>query len=152
MSGGRIHAVVVASAIGNVIYERFYDVTSEATRAEVRAAFFNARNFIGRKAVEGQYYVGTYKAASVVFTPVADLVFYAMGTGDYDEMALNEVLDTLIMSLKDVLSRPPTETLLMEQYAVLCLTIDEIILEGIFHNADKDIIRKGTKMKVPWES
>ena len=42
---------------------------------------------------------------------------------------VKEVLETLVISLKDVLSRPPSEALLVEQYSVLCLTLDEIIVE-----------------------
>ena len=46
---------------------------------------------------------------------------------------VKEVLETLVISLKDVLSRPPTEALLIEQYSVLCLTLDEIIVEVHLH-------------------
>lgn len=59
---GRIHAFAVATSLGNVIYERFYDATNETNRAEVHAAFIEARSFVGRKAVPGQGYVGNYKS------------------------------------------------------------------------------------------
>lgn len=79
-----------------------------------------------------------------MFILVEDVVFYAMGSGEYDELArvlwcscvasvwfvvVNEVLDVIVAALKDVLTRLPTEALLMEQYSVLCLTVDEVILE-----------------------
>ena len=103
MAQGRIHAVAVTTRIGSVIYERFYDSTTEEKRAEIRASFQDTRTAIGRKAEEGKSYVGTYKCkkrhhghpthplfrrgAAIVFTPVGDVVFFALGSGDYDELA-----------------------------------------------------------------
>lgn len=43
--------------------------------------------------------------------------------------SVNHVLETLIATMKDILARPLSETLLIENYSVLCLAIDEIILE-----------------------
>ena len=42
MSLGRIHCFLIATKGSDVIYERFYDRLSEAEKAEVRAAFFQA--------------------------------------------------------------------------------------------------------------
>ena len=113
MANGRIHAIVVATDGGNVVYERFYDNTSESTRAEIRAAFWQSRSVMGKKGEEGHCYVGNYKShflplqnlsltftsvivrgGSIVFIPIGDIVFYAMGSGDYDELACTISIST----------------------------------------------------------
>lgn len=39
MSGGRIQCLLIASKTRHVVYERFYDVFSEAEKADIRSAF-----------------------------------------------------------------------------------------------------------------
>lgn len=68
MSGGHIHAVLVSTEAGNVVYERFYDITTEATRAEIRDAFVQTRNHAGKKIRPEQCYVGHHKF-SMLFNP-----------------------------------------------------------------------------------
>lgn len=62
-----------------------------------------------------------------------------------------QVVNTVMASLRDVLSRPPTESSLLEKYERLCVVIDEVIDEGMVAATDLDAIRKGTKHKGPWE-
>ncbi|GMH37554.1 hypothetical protein BSKO_05427 [Bryopsis sp. KO-2023] len=152
MSSGRIHAVLISTKAGNVIYERFYDPLDEATRAEIRGAFHGASQPILMTVQDGQQYVGNYRGAPIVFMPTSDIIIYSLGSGEYNELALAQILQAIIRGVSDVLGKPASEALLFEGYAQLCLTIDEVINEGMLETVNKDIVRKGTKMKVPWES
>lgn len=60
MSYGRIHCFLVATKIGDVIYERFYDRLSEVEKAEIRTAFQLASSNV-RLAGDDQDYCGAFK-------------------------------------------------------------------------------------------
>ena len=69
-----------------------------------------------------------------VFIPCSDLVFYLMGSGEYDELACAEILRATIQVLKDVLGKTPSAALLFDKYTKLCVVMDEIINEVRHHN------------------
>ena len=58
---GKFNCFCVATKGGDVIYERFYDRLSEAEKAEVRAAFFQASS--GAGLVDGQDRSAAYRWA-----------------------------------------------------------------------------------------
>lgn len=91
------------------------------------------------------------RGAPFVFVPQLDLVFYCMGSGEYDESALAEVITTVMASLKDILGRPPTESSMFEKYTRLVVVLDEVIDEGMVQSLDVETIRKGAKHKGWWE-
>lgn len=152
MASGRMHAVLIATRTGNVIYERFYDGYDEVTRAEIRGAFHSTSQPIEANLQESQHYVGNYRGAPIVFMPTSDIIIYILGSGEYNELALAQILQAILRGIADVLGKPPTEAALFEGYPQMCLAIDEVINEGMLETVNKDMIRKGTKMKVPWES
>ena len=151
MDLGRIHALVVATkGGGHVIYERYYDRYTELDKAEIRAAFSQASAQINL-ANDGQDFVGSFRGGCFVFIPTTDLVFYALGSGEYDEMALSGVLRVVMMAIADSLGKPPTESVLFEKYGRVAVIVDEVITEGQLEAIDRDAIRRGAKGKVNWE-
>lgn len=146
---GRIHCFLVATRGGDVVYERFFDRFSELEKADVRSALSLATGNV-RFTAEEQDFVAPYKAARFAFMPVADVVFYLLGSGEYDEIGLVEVLRTIIQALREVLGKP-TAAVLLDKYAKLCLVVDEVLNEGILEAVDREAIKKGIKGKAPWE-
>lgn len=61
MSAGRVHVVLVATKLGHVIYERFFEGCDAVTRSEIRGAFNNASQPILETAKDGEPYVGNYR-------------------------------------------------------------------------------------------
>ncbi|KAG2483239.1 hypothetical protein HYH03_017896 [Edaphochlamys debaryana] len=74
-----------------------------------------------------------------------------MGSGEYDEVGLVEVLRVIIQVLRDVLGKAPSAGLLLDKYVKLALVVDEVINEGLLEAVDKDAIKKGLRGKAPWE-
>ncbi|RVW32199.1 hypothetical protein CK203_040647 [Vitis vinifera] len=62
-----------------------------------------------------------------------------------------EVIFVIISSVKDVCGKPPTERLFLDKYGKICLCLDEIVWKGMLENADKDRIRRLTRLKPPTE-
>lgn len=147
---GRVHCVVVATKGGEVVYERFYDRLSELDKAEIRAAFQQATDNVNLGS-DNQDFVGTFRGGSFVLIPTTDLVFYALGSGEYDEMALSGVLRVIMIAIADVVGKPPTESVFFEKYSRIACVIDEVLNEGMLESVDKDVIRKGAKGKGAWE-
>ncbi|KAG2430410.1 hypothetical protein HXX76_009935 [Chlamydomonas incerta] len=150
MDVGRLHCFVVATKGGDVLYERFFDRFTELEKAEIRAAFSAASGNV-RLQYDDQDFIAPYKTARFAFIPSADTVFYLMGSGEYDELGLVEILRVIISVLKDVLGKAPSAALLLDKYARLCLVVDEVINEGLLEAVDKEAIKKGIKGKAPWE-
>mmetsp|Transcript_11180 Transcript_11180/g.24075 ORF Transcript_11180/g.24075 Transcript_11180/m.24075 type:complete len:151 (-) Transcript_11180:781-1233(-) len=150
MSFGRLHCFLVATKNGEVIYERFYDRLNEAEKAEIRSSFQLASSNV-RLTLDEVDYSAAYKTGRFSFIPCGDLVFYLLGTGEYDELACAEALRSIIGVLRDVTGKTPSSSLLLDKYARLCLVVDEVINEGLLETLDKDTIRKAIKNKAAWE-
>mmetsp|Transcript_28854 Transcript_28854/g.73613 ORF Transcript_28854/g.73613 Transcript_28854/m.73613 type:complete len:151 (-) Transcript_28854:217-669(-) len=150
MSYGRIHCFLVATKGGDVIYERFYDRLSEVEKAEVRTAFQLASSNV-RLAGDDQDYCGAYKSARFVFISQGDLVYYLLGSGEYDELAGADTLRAISGALKDVLGKTPSASLLLDKYTKLVVVVDEVINEGMVETLERDVIRKALKHKAVWE-
>ncbi|KAF8065736.1 tstD [Scenedesmus sp. PABB004] len=135
---------------GEVVYERYYDAYSELDKAEVRAAFAAATDSVNLSN-DNQDFVGAFREGCFVLIPTMDLVFYALGSGEYDEMALSGVLRVIMIAIADVVGKPPTESVFFEKYARIAAVIDEVINEGMLEGVSKELIRKGAKGKGTWE-
>lgn len=84
---GRIHAIVVAAKRGGgVVLERWYGRMTELEKAEAREAFAAAADGVNL-AHDNHEFVGSFRGAPFVLLPTTDLVFFALGCGEYDEMA-----------------------------------------------------------------
>eukprot|EP00878_Enallax_costatus_P009152 GHUV01009566.1.p1 GENE.GHUV01009566.1~~GHUV01009566.1.p1 ORF type:complete len:152 (+),score=21.14 GHUV01009566.1:634-1089(+) len=147
---GRIHCIVVATKAGEVVYERYYDRYTELDKAEIRAAFQQATDNVSL-ANDNQDFVGAFREGCFVFIPTMDLVFCALGSGEYDEMALSNVLRVIMIAIADTVNKPPTESVMFEKYARIASVIDEVVNEGMLESVDKAHIRKGAKGKGVWE-
>jgi hypothetical protein len=155
---GRVHALVIATkAEGAVLYERYYDRYSELDKAEIRAAFQQAAEASGAaSAPDGQDACGAFRgSACFVLVPVNDVVLFALGSGEYDEMALSGLLRVLALAIGDAAGRPPSSALFLAKggagVARAALAIDEVVDEGLLDAVDRDAVRKGAKGKAPWE-
>lgn len=174
---GHIHAVSITNRSGSIVYERFFDRLSEIQKAELRTALGQCSRDVARMA-NGHVGVGNFRymptifvftqdgactgsnvqhmrrGATIVFQPFDSLVFFGVGSGEYDELtrmqspislclyakrgspfetfrrsAVLSVMQSLVMSLKTVLKGNPTEQLVMAKYEKVCLVVDEIIHE-----------------------
>lgn len=150
MDFGHIHSVIVTTKDGNVVYERYYDRLSEMDKSELRATLYQAI-CSSNLTQDEQEQVGCFRGANFVFMGFNDLVFFCIGSGEYDELALTHVLRVILVALRNVVSKNISEASLFESYGQLCLVIDEVINEGVLESVDKDHIRKGTKNKGYWE-
>eukprot|EP00192_Tetraselmis_astigmatica_P017003 CAMPEP_0117654546 /NCGR_PEP_ID=MMETSP0804-20121206/3802_1 /TAXON_ID=1074897 /ORGANISM="Tetraselmis astigmatica, Strain CCMP880" /LENGTH=133 /DNA_ID=CAMNT_0005460835 /DNA_START=365 /DNA_END=766 /DNA_ORIENTATION=- len=132
--------------------ERFYDCLTNAEKSEVRNALQSAGAGVVHNAPEDAEFVGAYRDACIVFSPIADVVLYLVGSGEYDELALSAVLQTIKEGLRATLKRPPSESVIHEKYPKVCLTIDEIIHEGILDLTDPEAVRRALKLKAGSEA
>jgi hypothetical protein len=139
---GRIQALVIATMKGHVVYERFYSTFTDLERAEMRAALQTAADPILPAAQDGLDYVARYRAGAVVFMKVQDLVFYMIGSGEYDELMLREALGAVAGCLAEALGRTPNEAAMFRDYGRAVLALDEVICEGILDNTDPRAVRR----------
>ncbi|KAJ9505451.1 hypothetical protein QJQ45_028709 [Haematococcus lacustris] len=154
MSFGRLHAFVIATKAGEVVYERFWDRLSEVDKAEARAALQLASSSTSL-GVDDQDFTGSFRSAHFTFIPYGELVYYLVGSGEYDELACADIIRQLVAVLSDILGKLPTVSLLMDKYVKLVVIVDEIInedfsvllLQGLLECLDKDAIRKAMKLK-----
>ncbi len=84
-SSGRVACLILATRSGLVIYERFYERLAEAEKAELRAACDEITPPEG--AAPGQELVGRFRGGRLVGVASGEVVFYALGTGEYTELA-----------------------------------------------------------------
>jgi len=155
-AAGRVLCVMLTSASGNVIIERFYEPTlSEREQMEWRSRLHEASACtvgVGEQDAERVAEVcGMARDGeeTMVWCQVGDLRFYAVGSGEYDELALAEVLQALVTSVKAcVKNKAFTEAYLFAHFGMICLALDEIVSSGVVEATDWDTIRRGIKLKM----
>lgn len=146
MDYGRVVCLLIATKTGNVIYERFYNQFSESEKAEIRAGLDAASQPYLYRAHDDVEYVGRFKAGVVVFVPTADVVIYALGTGEYDELSLGQLLFSAVRGLRESLAVPLSERSLVDKYSKVALVLDELVNEGIIDETNPMRIVAGTKL------
>jgi hypothetical protein len=57
-------------------------------------------------------------------------------TGLYTEATVAEALRHLAAALREAMRKPPTEALLLDHYARLCLVVDEVVHEVRQHDLE----------------
>jgi hypothetical protein len=99
MAAGRVLCVTVTSATGHVIIERFYEALPERAQMEWRARLHEASEAsiaVGGRAALGEQEADRVSEAcgtarhgddNVVWVRVGDVCFFAVGDGEYDELA-----------------------------------------------------------------
>eukprot|EP00892_Ulva_mutabilis_P008008 jgi/Ulvmu1/557/UM001_0565.1 len=143
---GHIHAITITNRSGSILYERLFDRLSEIQKAELRTALGQCSRDVARMA-NGHVGVGNFRGATIVFQPFDSLVYFGVGSGEYDELTLLSVMQCLVMSLKTVLKTSPTEQVLLSKYEKVCLVVDEIIHEGILDTLAPTDVVESIKMK-----
>ncbi|KAL4431611.1 hypothetical protein ABPG77_001453 [Micractinium sp. CCAP 211/92] len=154
MSSGRVVALAIATRQGHVVYERFYEAFSEAEKAEVRGAFDQVAGPSSGVAItaEEEELVGRFRNGRIVAITAGELVFFALGTDEYSELALAEVLRVIISTYREVFKAPNlTDAVLFSNYAVAVLVVDEVVREGIVELTDRLSIQKAIAMRLPYE-
>ncbi|KAL0037359.1 hypothetical protein WJX79_003804 [Trebouxia sp. C0005] len=121
---------------------------SQLSRSQT--AFQRASEFLITGASDESEFADRYKAGSIALRLEGDIVFYALGTGEYDELNLAETIRAISLGLRDTLKKP-TEAALFDNYGRLCMVVDEVINEGILEAVDRDAIQRGMKMKLAGE-
>ncbi len=62
MEFGRIQCVLVATSVGDVVYERFYDKFSDLEKADIRAAFYSTTEPYLQSLADGAEYAARFKS------------------------------------------------------------------------------------------
>ena len=61
MEFGRIQSVLVATSVGDIVYERFYDKFSDLEKADIRAAFYSTTEPYLQSLADGAEYAARFK-------------------------------------------------------------------------------------------
>ncbi|XP_010942724.1 uncharacterized protein [Elaeis guineensis] len=141
-------AVLFANTDGNILIERFHGVPAEE-RLHWRSFLvkLGAENLRGARSEE--LFVASHKSVYIIYTMLGDVCIYVVGKDEYDELALTEVINVIISSVKDACRKTPTERLFLDKYGKVCLSLDEIVWKGMLENTDKSRIRRLIRLKPP---
>lgn len=123
--GGRVQCILLSTVDGYVVYERFYDQFNDIQKAEIRTSCDDA---LGSNAVRhGLELTGRFKNGRVVGLCVDEIIVFALGTGNYDELVLLDLLEHLVVVLKDVTkANALNDMALFEHYIDVAHVIDEM--------------------------
>jgi hypothetical protein len=139
-----IHALLVARQFGkDILFERLYEEHSVAERsALVRDVFqATAEEWEGASAPGVQRVAIVGKGRPVVYVHWADLTFYVVGSGDYDELVLSECLSALLELLSRLCVKGLSESELLANHERISLLVDSVIRHGQLEHTDKDIVQ-----------
>eukprot|EP00249_Psilotum_nudum_P003327 c16724_g1_i1 orf=210-653(-) len=131
---------------GNILLERFHGVPVEEQ--------LHWRSFLVKLGTDNlggarneELFVASHKSVYIVYTAIGDLYIYLVGKDEYDELALGEILYAITSSVKDVCKKSVTEKAFLDKYGRICLSLDEIIFQGMLEHTDKDRVRRLTRLK-----
>uniref|UniRef100_A0A061QRI4 Coatomer subunit zeta n=2 Tax=Tetraselmis sp. GSL018 TaxID=582737 RepID=A0A061QRI4_9CHLO len=152
MEFGRIHCILLSTRSGQILVERFHDTLTNEAKSEIRAAMYSASTSVVQNLPEDSEHVFGYGDACIVYSPVADIILFLMGSGEYDELMLSSIIRVIKDALKATLKKSPSEAAVCEKYAKVCVTLDEVVNEGVLDMVDPELIRKAVKLKAPGDS
>lgn len=89
----------------------------------------------------------SYNQFTVVFKVFNDVILYAIGYQDENEILLSQVLQTLIEAFNYLTKDQICKKSLLENFESLIICIDEIIDEGIIVTLDSNTILARALMK-----
>eukprot|EP00889_Picochlorum_renovo_P000504 jgi/Picre1/27534/NNA_000501.t1 len=147
--GGRIQCILLSTLDGYVIYERFYDQFNDIQKAEIRTSFDEAVG--SHDVVHGLEVVGRFKNGKVVGLVSEEVILFALGTGNYDELILLDFLESLVGVLKDVLpgtQQGLSDAVLFQQYVDLVHAINEMCKDGMIELVDPKAIERAMNLKM----
>lgn len=123
--GGRVQCILLSTVDGYVVYERFYDQFNDIQKAEIRTSFDDA---LGSNAVQnGLELTGRFKNGRVVGLCADEIIVFALGTGHCDELVLLELLERVVVVLKDVAKATVlTDLVLFEHYMDIVHVVDDM--------------------------
>ncbi|EIE21523.1 hypothetical protein COCSUDRAFT_66930 [Coccomyxa subellipsoidea C-169] len=90
---------------------------------------------------------GRIQSGAHVARAEGELVYHALGTGEYDELTLAETLRFIGTAFHDVLRKTPSEAVLLDNYTRVCIILSEIINEGILEITDRATLLRALKIK-----
>jgi hypothetical protein len=95
----------------------------------------------------------SYRNGKIVMITSGELYFFALGTGEYNELVLTELLRCIIASYKDIFKTSSTnvltEDVLFQNYAATVMIVGEVLKEGLAELTDRGSIARSLIMKLP---
>eukprot|EP00270_Netrium_digitus_P011190 TRINITY_DN3541_c0_g1_i2.p1 TRINITY_DN3541_c0_g1~~TRINITY_DN3541_c0_g1_i2.p1 ORF type:complete len:146 (+),score=28.00 TRINITY_DN3541_c0_g1_i2:160-597(+) len=143
-----IRCILITNRAGNVLVERFHGVPGDE-RGPWRAFLWRLGQDNLLTAGTEEEFIACHRSAYIVYTSVMDVFLYTVGSEEYDELGLSEVLRSLIAILKMSCKKMPTEAAILDRYGKVCLALDELVAQGILEVTDPNRVQRLTRMKYP---
>jgi len=138
--------ILITNKTGNVLLERFHGVPIEE-RSSWRTFLISLGNENLPDGKDEEQFIAYYRNVYICYCAVADLYIYLMGSAEYDEMALSEVLTTMVAVMKDQCRQSLRESSLLDRYGRVCLALDEMQAQGIVELLDKNRIKRAMRLR-----
>ena len=157
-STGLIHTVLIATTSGNILHSHHYDTTNEEHwNRRDRLILDLTRDMWPREssnftAPTVTSFIDDTDGISKVlaFSQCNDLMFFVVGSGEYDEMVLSELVQSIWGALRIVCCNEGlvNEANVLKEYRKLILALDDIIVGGITNLIDPDLISASASMSL----
>lgn len=150
-----IHSIfVIDKTSENVLYCKYYDIQLLKYNDEIakfeKKLFENSKRYWERsiKSIQSCDFDDIF----CVLQTFGELLIFVCGTEEFDEPLLATVLDTIrdiIIDTLDSKTKPflRNEFMNPEMYGKFCVSIDDMISQGILEILDIELIRKYSKLK-----
>eukprot|EP01038_Epipyxis_sp_PR26KG_P012052 gene12052-16128_t len=147
-----VHSIVIINSNSNLLYFKYFYPTSEIGSGEIDLLFEQSlfrQTLPYWKKANGHKQTITIEDVFIVFERFNDIIIFANGVDDVDEIILCSVIDTIHTILVDLVEGKVTEQgfLNPEIFGKFAVCIDEMMPQGIIETLDAEIIAKLGKMK-----
>eukprot|EP00244_Chara_vulgaris_P011492 TRINITY_DN5712_c0_g1_i2.p1 TRINITY_DN5712_c0_g1~~TRINITY_DN5712_c0_g1_i2.p1 ORF type:complete len:150 (-),score=31.88 TRINITY_DN5712_c0_g1_i2:502-951(-) len=145
-----ILCILITNRSGSVLFERFYGVPAEEKKPWTSfLKKLGAENL--QYAREEEELVASHRSVfHIVYAGIGDLAVYTLGSDEYDELGLCEVLRSILSVLKDVCNQKVSEAAVVDKYGKICLSLEEVVFQGDLELTDKDRVKRAVKLKTSY--
>mmetsp|Transcript_8083 Transcript_8083/g.8231 ORF Transcript_8083/g.8231 Transcript_8083/m.8231 type:complete len:152 (+) Transcript_8083:136-591(+) len=146
-----VHSVIITSIDGNLLFSKYFDrkllSSKEETQKFERMIFIQTEKYWDKQT--GLQCITMMGDIHVIFQMIGELRLFLCGIDDTDELILQELLTTVLSLLEEHLENRFTQTSLLvpDNYGKLCVSLDDMLPDGIVETLDVDTIMKMSKLK-----
>lgn len=150
-----IHSVLITTSDGTVLVAKYWGTERSMNSVEARVKWegevFEATRDLWGEALDGHQQISTASQRFIVLQGAGELLFFACGSGEDDELVLGDFLVSVIEVVESVTKKPLNEEHVLDKYSKVLVSLDDMVKEGILDYTDDYTVSRLRHLKTPAE-
>jgi len=132
-----VFSVLICNRKADIVFSKYFDTFNNAMEIlQWEKDLFVATSPDWKRSTVRQQ-IACVRNKFVVFQGIGELIFFLSGPNTEDETTFSDILTNLLTAFELILKKNFSEQNFLENYAKICLIVDEMMPFGALYHADK---------------